>query len=56
LLVRELPQEITEPPAKKASPVTRDKTSAAKAVAPATVTLRHLAAELVDGHDVPKKH
>jgi DNA-binding protein HU-beta len=49
------PQEITVPPAKKASPVTRAKTSAAKTVALATVTLRHLAAELADSHEVPKR-
>jgi DNA-binding protein HU-beta len=42
-------------PAKKASPVTRAKASAAKPVAQATVTLRHLAAELADSHEMPKK-
>jgi DNA-binding protein HU-beta len=41
------------PPAKKASPVTKAKTP--KIATPTTVTLRHLAAELADGHEMPKK-
>ena len=42
------------PLVKKTSP-TRTRASAAKTVTQATVTLRHLAAELADSHDVPKK-
>jgi DNA-binding protein HU-beta len=55
LPVHGLPKEITVPPAKKASTATRNKASAARAVDPVTVTLRHLAAALADSHDLPKK-
>jgi len=41
------------PPAKKATPA--KKASPAKAGAQATVTLRHLAAELADSYELPKK-
>jgi DNA-binding protein HU-beta len=48
-------QEFTVPPAKKTAPATGNKTSAAKPVAQATVTLKHLAAALAEDHEVPKK-
>ena len=41
------------PSAKKAAPAA--KKAAAKAAAPATITLKHLAAALSDSHDLPKK-
>jgi DNA-binding protein HU-beta len=43
------PKEIIMPPAKKSAP------AAKKAATPATVTLKHLAAELADSHDLAKK-
>jgi DNA-binding protein HU-beta len=43
------------PPAKKAAPVSRKKAPAAKGSSPATVTLKHLAAQLADTHETPKK-
>jgi DNA-binding protein HU-beta len=43
------------PPIRKATPATRSKASTAKAAAQATLTLRHLAAELADIHEVPKR-
>jgi DNA-binding protein HU-beta len=48
-------QEITMPLVKKASRATGNKVSAAKPVAQATVTLKHLAAALAEDHEVPKK-
>jgi len=42
------------PPAKKAAPAAK-KSAPAKAAAQATVTLKHLAAELAEGHDLAKK-
>jgi DNA-binding protein HU-beta len=42
-----MPNEIAMPPAKKAAPT--------KAAAQATVTLRHLAAQLAEDHEIPKK-
>jgi DNA-binding protein HU-beta len=54
------PREIVIPPAKKAAPVAKQaaasaKTAPAKAAAQATLTLKHLAAELADSHDLAKK-
>ena len=45
------------PPAKKAAPAAKKAGSSApaKAAVQATVTLRHLAAELADSHDIAKK-
>jgi DNA-binding protein HU-beta len=43
------------PIAKRTSPAARAKPSAVKTVAPATVTLKHLAAALAEDHEVPKK-
>jgi DNA-binding protein HU-beta len=48
-------EEIIVPIAKKIPATTGNKTSAAKIGAPATVTLRHLAAELADTHEMAKK-
>ena len=42
------------PPAKKAAPAPK-KAAPAKAAAQPTVTLKHLAAALADGHDIAKK-
>jgi hypothetical protein len=42
-------------PANKAAPATRKSASPAKTGGQATVTLKHLAAELADNHEVPKK-
>jgi len=42
------------PPAKKAAAPPK-KAAPAKAAAQATITLKHLAAELAEGHDLPKK-
>jgi DNA-binding protein HU-beta len=49
-----VPQEIVVPPAKKAAPAPK-KAAPAKAAAQPTVTLKHLAAALADGHDIAKK-
>jgi DNA-binding protein HU-beta len=43
------------PPAKKAAPAAKKSAAPAKAAAQATVTLKHLAAELANDHDLPKK-
>ncbi len=43
------------PPAKKAAPAAAKKALAAKGSPAATVTLKHLAAELADTHETPKK-
>jgi DNA-binding protein HU-beta len=43
------------PPGRKAAPAARSKASTAKAAAQATLTLRHLAAELADKHEMPKR-
>jgi DNA-binding protein HU-beta len=45
------------PPVKKAAPAAKKAAAPPKAAAPAqaTVTLKHLAAELADSHDLPKK-
>jgi DNA-binding protein HU-beta len=53
-------EEIVMPPAKKAAPAAMKaaataKAAPAKAAAQATVTLKHLAAELADSHDIAKK-
>jgi DNA-binding protein HU-beta len=53
-------REIVMPPVKKAAPAAKKsaalpKATPAKAVAQATVTLKHLAAELADNHDLAKK-
>jgi DNA-binding protein HU-beta len=53
-------REIVMPLAKKAAPTAKKaaataKATPAKAVAQATVTLKHLAAELADSHDLAKK-
>jgi DNA-binding protein HU-beta len=40
---------------KKAAAAPKSAAPAAKAAAQATVTLKHLAAELAEGHDLPKK-
>jgi DNA-binding protein HU-beta len=48
------PREIIMPPAKKAATAAK-KAAPAKAAAQATVTLKHLAAELADSHDIAKK-
>jgi DNA-binding protein HU-beta len=53
-------EEIVMPPAKKAAPVAEKaaataKLAPAKAAAPATMTLKHLAAELAGSHDLAKK-
>jgi DNA-binding protein HU-beta len=42
------------PPAKKAAPVAK-KAAPAKSAVQATVTLKHLAAELADSHEIAKK-
>ena len=42
------------PPAKKAAPAAK-KSAPAKAAAQATVTLKHLAAELADSHDLAEE-
>jgi hypothetical protein len=48
---------IVMPPVKKAAPAAKKAAAPPKAAAPAqaTVTLKHLAAELADSHDLPKK-
>jgi DNA-binding protein HU-beta len=43
------------PPAKKVTPAAKKAAAPAKAAAQATVTLKHLAAELADSHDIAKK-
>jgi DNA-binding protein HU-beta len=43
------------PPAKKAAPAAKKAAAPAKGAAQATITLKHLAAALSDGHDLPKK-
>ena len=43
------------PPAKKAAPAAKKSAAPAKATAQATITLKHLAAELADSHDLAKK-
>jgi DNA-binding protein HU-beta len=53
-------EEIVVPPAKKAAPAAKKaaataKVGPAKAAVQATVTLKHLAAELADSHDLAKK-
>jgi DNA-binding protein HU-beta len=53
-------EEIVMPPTKKAAPAAKKgaataKPAPAKAAAQATVTLKHLAAELADSHDLAKK-
>jgi DNA-binding protein HU-beta len=53
-------EEIVMPPAKKVAPAAKKaaakaKAAPAKAAAQATVTLKHLAAELADNHDLAKK-
>jgi hypothetical protein len=54
------PREIVMPPAKKAIPAAKKaaapaKAAPAKVAIQATVTLKHLAAELADSHDLPIK-
>jgi hypothetical protein len=54
------PREIVMPPAKKVAPVAKKaaattKAAPAKATVQATVTLKHLAAELADNHDLATK-
>jgi DNA-binding protein HU-beta len=53
-------EEIVMPPAKKAAPAAKKGAATAKqapamAAVQATVTLKHLAAELADSHDLAKK-
>jgi DNA-binding protein HU-beta len=53
-------EEIVMPPAKKAAPAAKkaaasSKATPAKAAVQATVTLKHLAAELANSHDLAKK-
>ncbi len=53
-------EEIVMPPAKKTAPAAKKaaataKTAPAKSAAQPTVTLKHLAAELADSHDIAKK-
>ena len=43
------------PSAKKAAPTAKKSAAPAKAPVQATITLKHLAAALSDGHDLPKK-
>jgi DNA-binding protein HU-beta len=43
------------PPTKKATPVTKKSAAPANTAAQATITLKHLAAELAEGHDLAKK-
>ena len=43
------------PPAKKTAPAAKKTTAPTKAAPQMTVTLKHLAAALSDGHDLPKK-
>jgi DNA-binding protein HU-beta len=47
-------KKAVAPPKKAAVPP--KKAAPAKAAAPVTVTLKHLAAELAESHDLPKKH
>src|SRR5271168_3360613 len=52
--------EMVMLPAKKAAPAAKKraapaKAAAAKGAAPATITLKHLAAALSESHDLPKK-
>ena len=42
------------PPAKKATPVTKKSAAPAKTAVQATITLKHPAAELAEGHDLAK--
>jgi DNA-binding protein HU-beta len=49
------PMETVMPPAKKSVPAAKKAAVAAKGAAQATVTLKHLAADLSDSHDLPKK-
>jgi DNA-binding protein HU-beta len=49
------PREIVVPPAKKAAPAAKQSAAPAKAAPQMTVTLKHLAAELANDHDLPKK-
>jgi DNA-binding protein HU-beta len=51
---REMPMSSTIP-AKPAKAAAAPKKAAAKGAAPATVTLKHIAAELAESHDLPKK-
>jgi DNA-binding protein HU-beta len=46
---------LGKPPAKKTTPVTRESAAPAKSAVQATITLKHLAAELAEGHDLAKK-
>jgi DNA-binding protein HU-beta len=66
-LVRQSSQEITMPPARKstakksATPAKKaaapaKKVASPKAAPPATITLKQIAAELAESHDLPKKH
>jgi DNA-binding protein HU-beta len=66
-VVRQSTQEIAMPPAKKtaakkaAAPAKKaaapaKKAAPAKAAAQATITLKQIAAELAESHDLPKKH
>jgi DNA-binding protein HU-beta len=43
------------PPAKNAAPAARKAAAPTKTTAQATITLKHLAAELADSHDLAKK-
>jgi DNA-binding protein HU-beta len=43
------------PLAKKAAPTAKKAAASPKAVVQVTITLKHLAAALSDGHDLPKK-
>jgi DNA-binding protein HU-beta len=43
------------PPAKKATPAAKKSAAPAKSAIQATITLKHLAAELADSHDLAKK-
>ena len=43
------------PPAKKVAPAAKKSAAPAKSAIQATITLKHLAAELADSHDLAKK-
>jgi DNA-binding protein HU-beta len=46
---------IAMPPAKKAAAAAKKSAAPAKSAVQATITLKHLAAELADSHEIPKK-
>lgn len=49
------PAKKSAPPAKKAAAPAKSAPAKAKAIPQITITLRQLAAELAEGHDLPKK-